>query len=216
MTVAGNLTFQSGATYFVQVGPAGANFANVTGSASLAGTVQTVFASGSYLTKSYDILHSAGLGGTSFSSVTSSAPANFQTSLSYTSTDVLLNLTATLGSSNGLSGNQQNVAGALDSFFNNGGTLPAGFGALFATTGSTLANNLSQISGEGHAGSTQTTAYVATNQFIGTILDPSLDNRGGQNGSGGGATGYANEGSEAWPMPASAHPRMPSATPTPR
>jgi hypothetical protein len=39
MTVAGNLAFQSGALYLVQVNSTTASFANVTGTASLAGTV---------------------------------------------------------------------------------------------------------------------------------------------------------------------------------
>ena len=46
MTVAGNLAFQSGALYVIQLNPTSATFANVTGTASLAGTVNAMFASG--------------------------------------------------------------------------------------------------------------------------------------------------------------------------
>ena len=66
MTVSGNLAFQSGALYLVQVNPSSSTMANVTGTASLAGNVLAVFAPGSYVTKQYDILHSAGLDGTTF------------------------------------------------------------------------------------------------------------------------------------------------------
>ncbi len=45
-----------------------------------------------------------------------------------------------------------------------------------------------QASGEGGNGATQTTAYNATNLFLGTILDPSIDVR---DDDGGGATGFA-------------------------
>src|SRR5262249_21642538 len=69
LTVSGNLAFQSGAIYLVQINPATASFATVTGNASLAGTVQTVFASGTYSAKQYDIFRSAGLGGARFSGV---------------------------------------------------------------------------------------------------------------------------------------------------
>ena len=50
MTVAGNLAFQSGAIYLVQVNPSTASSTNVTagGSATLAGTVNAAFAAGSY------------------------------------------------------------------------------------------------------------------------------------------------------------------------
>ena len=42
MTIAGNLAFQSGALYVVYLNPTTSTFANVTGTASLAGTVQAV------------------------------------------------------------------------------------------------------------------------------------------------------------------------------
>ena len=114
MTVAGNLAFQSGAMYLVQINPTTASFANVTGTAALAGTVQAVFSSGGYLAKQYDILHSTGLGGSSFTTLaTTSLPANFTANLSYTATDVLLDLTSILGQTIGtgsLNQNQQNIA----------------------------------------------------------------------------------------------------------
>jgi uncharacterized protein with beta-barrel porin domain len=122
MTVAGNLAFQSGALYLVQVNPSNASSASVIagGSATLAGTVRAAFASGSYVSRTYTILSAAGgLGGTTFNALTTSnLPAGFTANLSYTTSDVILNLTATLGalSAGGLSQNQRNVAGALNSF----------------------------------------------------------------------------------------------------
>jgi len=50
MTVAGNLAFQSGAFYLVQVNPATASTTNASGTATLAGTVVAAFAPGNYLT----------------------------------------------------------------------------------------------------------------------------------------------------------------------
>jgi T5SS/PEP-CTERM-associated repeat protein/autotransporter-associated beta strand protein len=52
MTVTGNLAFQSGAIYVVQVNPATASITNVSGSALLAGTVGAVFVPGTYVTRS--------------------------------------------------------------------------------------------------------------------------------------------------------------------
>ncbi len=52
-------------------------------------------------------------------------------------------------------GNQQNVAGALNNFFNNGGTLPAGFVNVFGLTGGNLGNALTQLSGEAATGGQQ-------------------------------------------------------------
>jgi hypothetical protein len=60
LTINGNLAFQSGALYLVQVNSSTASLANVTGTASLAGIVQANIASAT--NKSYDILHSTALG----------------------------------------------------------------------------------------------------------------------------------------------------------
>ena len=64
----------------------------------LAGTVQAAFASGTYATRAYTILSAAGgLGGTTFNSLTTTnLPAGFAASLSYTNSEVILNLTAQL------------------------------------------------------------------------------------------------------------------------
>jgi outer membrane autotransporter protein len=188
MTVSGNLAFQSGAIYLVQVSPSTASFANVSGSATLAGSVQTVFAPGSYVTRQYTILHSSALTG-SFSGVSGNVPAGFAESLSYTATGVFLNLTAGLPTG-GLSGNQANVANALNAFFNGGGALPPSFAPVFGLTGGNLGTALSQLSGEAATGAQQG-AFQLGGQFLGIMLDPFVDGRGA--GSSGPALGFAPE-----------------------
>jgi hypothetical protein len=56
MTVAGDLTIQRNAFYVVQVNPRAASSINVSGTASLDGTVAAVFFPGLYLARSYTIL----------------------------------------------------------------------------------------------------------------------------------------------------------------
>jgi uncharacterized protein with beta-barrel porin domain len=188
MTVSGNLAFQSGAIYLIQVSPAAASFANVSGSATLAGSVQTVFAPGGYVFRQYTILHSSGLSG-SFSGVSGNVAAGFAESLSYSATDVFLNLTAIVPTS-GLSRNQSNVANTLNAFFNGGGTLPASFGPVFGLTGGNLGTALSQLSGEAATGAQQG-AFQLGGQFLGIMLDPFVDGRGA--GGSGPALGFAPE-----------------------
>jgi uncharacterized protein with beta-barrel porin domain len=167
------------------------------GSATLAGTVQAVFASGSYVARTYTIVSAAGgLGGMTFNALsTSNLPAGFTASLSYTATAAILNLTANLGSgpsalgTGGLSINQSNVANALNAFFNNGGTLPPAFVSIFGLTGANLANALTLLSGEAATGAQQP-AFQLTNQFLGIMLDPFVDGRSDVNG---GAIGFAPE-----------------------
>jgi autotransporter-associated beta strand protein len=103
MTIAGNLAFQSGALYLVQVNPSTASFANVTGTASLAGTVQAVFAPGIYIPATYTILRSAGLIPNAVAAITPYAAVqaqNFHTP-AYSETDYS-------GGSFGLTYNAQN------------------------------------------------------------------------------------------------------------
>jgi len=74
MTVAGNLAFQSGALYLVQLDPAASTFASVTGTALLNGSVEAVFLAGSYLAKQYTIVSAAG--GTFGSVMSVNLPSN--------------------------------------------------------------------------------------------------------------------------------------------
>jgi YVTN family beta-propeller protein/autotransporter-associated beta strand protein len=216
MTVAGNLAFQSGAFYVVQVNPTAASTANVSGTASLAGTVVAAFAPGSYALRSYTILTAAGgVTGTFDALATFGLPATFGTSLSYTGNTAVLNLTAHLVPEPtppappippipGLpplpptpplptfTVNQLNVGHAIDNFFNNGGALPPAFVSLFGLTGGNLTNALDQLSGEAATGA-QKVAFQTTGQFLNLMLDPFVDGRSGVGGADHPALGFAPE-----------------------
>jgi autotransporter-associated beta strand protein len=185
MNVQGSLAFQSGAFYVTQVSPSSATFANVTGTASLAGTVIATFSTGSYLTKNYLILQSAGLGGTTFGTLdTLGLPRGATASLSYTADDVFLDLSVSL-SATGLNTNQKNVANAINAFFNSGGALPPNFASLVGLSGSPLATALTQLDGEAHADA-EKGAFQLMSDFLNLMLDPSS---GGGGAAGGGGTG---------------------------
>ncbi|HTV37821.1 MAG TPA: autotransporter domain-containing protein [Xanthobacteraceae bacterium] len=187
MTVSGNLAFQSGALYVVYLNST-TTFANVSGTASLAGTVNANFATGSGLARQYTILESSGLGGTTFSGVaTTGLPTDFNASLSYGTGDVFLNLTGMLTTSTPLDRNQQNVAAAIDTYFNNGGALPADFVDLFNLSGTNLANALSQIDGEDATGAA-TSTFTLMNEFLDLMFGQS---GGGGPGAAGGGLGFA-------------------------
>jgi autotransporter-associated beta strand protein len=193
MTVAGNLAFQSGAAYIVQTNPTTASLANVSGTATLAGDVFASFSSN--VMKQYDILHSGGLNGSTFEALsTSNLLPGFAANFGYTNTDVVLNLTAVLGSGGALNGNQQNVAAGLNNFFNNGGTLTTNFYKVFGLTGGNLANAMTQLSGE-PAADAEFGAFKLTNQFLGLMLDPFVDGRSGAGWPVGGspAVGFASK-----------------------
>ena len=210
LTIQGNLLLTSAAAYLVEVSPTQADRTNVTGTATLAGTVQAVFGPGSYIARTYTILSAAGgRSGTFGSLATSGLPAGFAAALSYTGTDAILNLTAVLGQQptapgqqllpNGaLSGNQLNVASALNGFFNNGGALPPGFVTIFGLTGTNLGNALMQLSGEAATGAQQA-GFQMGSQFLGLMIDPFVDGRSGVAGTSGPALGFAPERDAALP-----------------
>jgi outer membrane autotransporter protein len=218
ITVAGNLAFQSGASYLVQVNPTATSFATVTGTASLGGaTVQAVFTGTGQPAKSYDILRAlTGISGTFAPAVqTSNLPPGFTTSLSYTATDVFLNVTAKLGGpqqATGLSSNHLSVADAINNFFNDP-PLPPAFLPLFSLTGGNLANALTLLSGEAATGAQQP-AFQLTNQFLNIMLDPFVDGRSNVNG--GGAIGFAPEREELADDVALAYAKILKAPPKPQ
>jgi uncharacterized protein with beta-barrel porin domain len=186
MTVAGNLAFQSGAIYLVQLNSAAASFANVADTATLAGTVRVVSPTGSYRFNSdYTILTSTGLNGTRFDGL--ATPVGIAGSPAYTSNAVALNLTSALGQIAGLNLNQRAVGAALDATFNAQGSSSGSLGAIFSGN---VAQNLTQASGETATGSQQTT-FNAMNQFMGVMTDPFVAGRGEGGSVPGGATGYA-------------------------
>ena len=197
MAIAGNLAFQSGAAYLVQIGPPAASFANVTGTATLAGASVNVL-SGSNISKQYTILTAAGgVSGTFAPTVLSDLPSNVQTSLSYDANHAYLNLSLNFAASGALNGNQQAVGNGLSSFLSSGGSLPLLYSAL--TPG-----NLSQASGEAATGTQQTT-FNAMSQFMGLLTDPFM-NRGGGFRTSPGATGFAEEDGQANAYAAKSNP----------
>ena len=194
LSITGNLAFQSGALYVVQVTPSAAASTNVSGTATLTGaTVNAQFASGSYLAKQYTILTATGgLAGTTFATLTNTnLPAGFSDSLSHSGNSVFLNLTANLGAidTGGLNQNQQNVATRLNNFFNGGGALPPNFVNVFGLTGGGLANALTQLDGEAATGA-ERAVFQLTNEFLTLMLDPFVNGRGNA-GAGGPALGFA-------------------------
>jgi uncharacterized protein with beta-barrel porin domain len=192
LAMPGNLVFQSSALYVAPLNVTASRKADIGGSASLAGTVHGALLPLPF-SKQTTILHAdGGLSGTTFSDFTT--PPGFTGALTYTSTDVISTLTANLG---GLSPNQRNVASAINNFFNNGGTLPGAFAPVFALSGGSLANALSQLSGETATGA-ERAVFQLTSEFLQLMLDPFVNGRG-NDGVGIGAIGFAPEAQASLP-----------------
>jgi autotransporter-associated beta strand protein len=190
MTVAGNLAFQSGALYLVQLNSTTSTFANVTGAATLAGTVAASFAPGSTVMKQYTILTFAGGRSGSFDGAgVIGAPGGLVATLSYDASHAFLNFALDFGATPGLNVNQQKVGTALNNFFNASGGIPLAFATL-------LPAGLSQVSGETATGTQQAT-FDAMNLFLGLLTDPFIEGRGSSGSAFGGTPQFADEGDGA-------------------
>jgi uncharacterized protein with beta-barrel porin domain len=129
--------------------------------------VNAQFSAGSYVSRQYTILTAnGGFGGTTFAGVTDvNLPVNSISTLSYSATNVFLNLALVSAPPGGaLTTNQQNVGNALTNFFNTTGGIPAAFFGLSPA-------GLTQTSGETATGTQQTT-FNAMGMFMGLLTDP--------------------------------------------
>lgn len=195
-TVNGGLDFTAGGTYRVVVNPTQASSATITGAATLAGgTVNAIFAAGSYASRIYNIMSFGSRSGSFDSLTTTGLPSGFSASLGYTANNVQLILTLNnpFSPMSSLPGNQRGPANSIANYFDLGGNLPPGFVTLVGLTGQAQQLGYSQTSGEGGNGATQQTTYTATNQFINTILDPSIEGRNAADG----AAGNPDDGNDA-------------------
>jgi len=168
MTLTGDLDFEAGAQYAVNVGTS-ASQAIVSGTATLGGAgVDVRYDNSGYVLKHYTILTADDVVGT-FNGLTSELPANFQLGLEYDPNfqHVYLNLKLDFGRLGHLNENQQHVADALVGYFNRHGRIPPAFGGL-------TPEGLTEASGELATGIQQAT-YDAMTQFMGALTDTGWD-----------------------------------------
>lgn len=210
LTINGNLVMGGASTYVAEVQGAVADRVNVTGTASLAGTLRLVPLGGAYTFNSAYTLLSAtgGLGGTRFSPVATAGPFGdgVTTSIAYTATDVLLTLTpkplvpivdpavpapAPAGPRLGVGrpANAYAVAAAIDGAVANGGDPSALFG-IYNLPAAAIPAAVNSLSGEVHTAA-PAMANTAADRFLGTLLDGAGAGRlSGAAGGPGGTAGF--------------------------
>jgi subtilase-type serine protease len=177
-TISGTFAQTATGILSLRVSPTASDSLLVDGVARLGGTVQAVFQSGTSFAKSYTILTATGGLTGSFSALsTLNLPAFFAGNLTYTGTDVSLNVRAASGSLPGLGSNQQAVGRVLDNAFNNGPGLDQMSG-LFSVSAAQLPGVLTTLSGSS-ASVGQSAMLSAGSQFT-SFLTSRADTRAGQ------------------------------------
>ena len=202
LTIAGNLVFQSAASYMITINAARASNTSVSGGSATLGGATVTIAGGSAIVGGdrYTILTaSGGVIGTFSPTVTYLGDPG---TLSYDANDIYLTFAHSVGIDlpsqlpPGAPTNVVNVAGAIDNFANAGGTLPTSFSNLFNLSGTQLQNALTQLDGEASTDA-EKGAFELMNQFLGLMLDPFVAGRTGSvNGNG---LGFAPEQQASFP-----------------
>jgi autotransporter-associated beta strand protein len=195
INVNGDLVFAPGSTYAVEVSPAAADRTNVTGTVEMENgtTVVATYEPGAYVAKKYVIINAAGglVPGSDFDSLSGTAPDGFVHSLAYDLNNVYLVLGLEFAPGGpifgGLNQNQQAVAGAISSYFDQAGTLPPAFGALTPA-------DLTLASGEITTGAIGA-GFHSADLFVNLLADPSL----GASAAGSTLAAYADDKPKASP-----------------
>ena len=182
LTVNGNAALNAGSTTVIEVSGTSADRLNVTGTASLAGTLSLVGIDRSFrFGTTYTLLSAAGGRSGTFDAVSAGGtftPA-ITTTVTYTPTDVELSLSANRLVPllpPGTPINPTNVAAAIDRALLGGADVSA-FIPLYLLSQSALPQALSRLSGEAATG-TEETALRAASLFLNLMLDPMAGARG--------------------------------------
>ena len=166
----------------------------VSGTAALDGTLEASV--GTISARRYDVVNAGNVTGTFDAFTLSGASDNYTTTLGYDPTAAYLVFTAALGNGTSLNDNQSNVAGALNDYFNAGGTLEAPIASLYDLTGSDLQTALTQASGEVGASGGVNAVERATTSFLNLLMGG-----GGQSAAGSGARNSATAALETGIVP---------------
>jgi T5SS/PEP-CTERM-associated repeat protein len=142
----------------------------ISGTATLDGDLEATVGPKGILGNRYDILTAGTRSGTFDTIDVTGLSSNIDYTFDYTNTQLSLYFTSNIGDGGDFNDNQQNVADALDDYFNAGGIFAPGFGILAGLTGDELADALSEVSGEVGATGGARAVQQATNAFLGLML----------------------------------------------
>ena len=176
MNINGNLAFQSGAIYLVTIAGASVSRVDVTGAVSLNGALDVALQPGNFRSNApYDILDPTSISGR-FSSVNIvDLPPGLSAIVTYDTTAVYLDLMASLGTGDRLNVNQQNVANAINGYFNAGGSLPAASPRSLRPSNSATRCRLGEPATDASKGADQ-----LMNDFLNLMLDPTAGGEAGR------------------------------------
>jgi autotransporter-associated beta strand protein len=186
LAITGDLVFNSGSYYAVQIAPGAGNNSKtaVIGSADLGGNgtvIVTPTGLGRYATVYQILTTTAGLTG-SFAGLTVNGDFTGMMRLDYTTNpgDVDLDVFGAIlfATPSGANQSQQNVLNGINNAILGGYILPPSFASLGNISGPVLLDALTQLSGEAATGA-ERSAFQLMTEFLGLMLDPFVNGRSG-------------------------------------
>ncbi len=174
ITVNGNLTLNAGSATTIEVQGPAADRINVTGTATLAGTLQVVPLGGAYAFNTpYTILNAAGGRAGTFATVQSGFTGALSATVTYDPNNVFLTLSANPLSPllSGGTQNRRNAAAAIDSALLGGRNIDFLLPLFAQPAVDGIRLGLDQLSGQVHTAAAPAGAVIA-GQFLSAMLDP--------------------------------------------
>ena len=175
---AASLGLQGGSTLIVGISDDRPASIGVTGAATLGGTLEAVISAEGLRSSRYDVITAGSLSGNFADLVLTGYNENYTAALGTDATTAYILFNAELGAGQRLNNNQSNVAGALDDYFNSGGTFTTAIAGLYGLSGKQLTTALTQVSGEDGASGGVNAIERATTSFLNLMLGG-----GGQSGT---------------------------------
>jgi len=170
-SVAGrDLNLQAGSTVSVDISETDPASLTFTGTATLDGTLEANIVTAGLAPGRYDVLTAATVSGSFDDLVVTGTFGNFTAALGYDPTAAYILLSAALGGDLPLDGNQQNVAGALDDYFNGGGAMTGPIASLYGLSGEALDQALTEVTGEVGASGGVNAIERATTSFLNLLV----------------------------------------------
>jgi len=208
LSFTGNLTMNAGSIYLAQFFGAGAAKAAVTGSTTLAGALEAAGAGGTYVMRTpYTVLTTTAGLTLNLTEVSGNVGAT-RPQVSSDANNMFITLQPDMANvlrQTSTAGNLQKLGSALDTYVNNGGTLPAAFQSLYSQSGATLTNAVTQLTGENGASGGVQGGTQMTNSFLTLLLNPYGGSPSGNVGASGSVRAFAPTDSEISPEAAAAY-----------
>jgi T5SS/PEP-CTERM-associated repeat protein len=173
-----SLTFAPGSEFTVSMDSADRGSFDVTGLATLTGTLSLTLDEGSSLSKRYNLINAGSISGTFTSLNRNQIPEGFTPTVRYSGREVYVEFAGNLGSGGTYTRNAEVVRNTINSSFNFGSLFTFDFSSLFSGLAD-LGIKLNQLAGQNGPTSASFGVAQTSNSFLGAMSNPYRSSQSG-------------------------------------